>query len=244
MTQLAWLSDHDISFPNPETALDDPNGLLAVGGDLSPERLINAYRQGIFPWYEAPDPILWWSPDPRLVITPESLHIGRTLRKTLKRNLFQVRINQNFESVMRHSATADGRADGTWISEEMIEAYCRLHEQGYAHSIETINANGQLVGGLYGIAIGKAFFGESMFSLESNASKVAFATFATALFESGFELIDCQVETDYLASFGGFTVDRDAFSAKLNDLIGDTNPTAGQFPFCESTLSGIFSTTL
>lgn len=236
MTQLAWLSAHDISFPPLETALDDPNGLLAVGGNLSPDRLINAYRQGIFPWYEAPDPILWWSPDPRLVITPESLHIGRTLRKTLKRELFQIQINQRFESVMRHCATADDRANGTWISEEMIEAYCRLHELGYAHSIEAINANGQLVGGLYGIALGKVFFGESMFSLESNASKVAFATFATALFESGFKLIDCQVETDYLASFGGFTLSRKDFSAQLSTLIQDTQPSRGQLPFAEPML--------
>ena len=152
-------------FPATSEALDYPNGLLAVGGDLSPQRLICAYRRGIFPWYEEPQAVLWWTPDPRSVLFPDELHISRSLRKTLRKDSFCLSVDCNFEAVIHHCGETRSQGPGTWISRDMIAAYSRLHEQGIGHSIEVHNRQGQLVAGLYGVALGRAFFGESMFSL-------------------------------------------------------------------------------
>ncbi|MFL0809171.1 MAG: leucyl/phenylalanyl-tRNA--protein transferase [Agarilytica sp.] len=220
MSQLAWLNE-SLEFPDTSNALDDPDGLLAVGGDLSQARLLNAYRRGIFPWYSEGQPILWWSPSPRLVLIPTELHIGRSNRKLLNKQEFEIRINTAFDEVMHHCAAIprDGQ-DGTWIMEEMIEAYVELNKAGYAHSVETWR-DGKLVGGLYGLALGKAFFGESMFSLQSGASKVAFISLAKTLERWQYHLIDCQIHTDYLASFGAKEIPRKAFEAELDRAVNE-----------------------
>ena len=202
------LSD-DLVFPHPSLA--DPSGLLAVGGDLSPERLLLAYANGIFPWYSDPDPILWWSPDPRLVLFPGELKISHSLRRTLKKQVFEVTLNGAFGEVIR----ACGRTrDETWITREMIEAYEALHELGFAHSVETF-CEGRLVGGLYGIALGRAFFGESMFSVMSDASKVALVCLVEHLSERGFQFIDCQTSTEHLKSLGAREISRKEFLGLL-----------------------------
>ncbi|MFE8595689.1 leucyl/phenylalanyl-tRNA--protein transferase [Archangium violaceum] len=187
-------------FPPPEKA--DRGGLLAVGGDLSPERLLSAYSQGIFPWYSRGQPILWHSPDPRFVLTPDKLHVGRSLRKTLKAGVYDIRWDTAFADVITACAhTPRPGQDGTWITDEMLEAYLTLHELGFAHSVEAW-AGGELKGGFYGVSLGAAFFGESMFAHAPDASKVAFTT-AVERFQSwGFHFIDCQVETEHLARFG------------------------------------------
>ena len=205
-------------FPDPALAETEPNGLLAVGGDLSPQRLRNAYRLGIFPWFSAGQPILWWSPDPRLVLFPDRLRISRSLRKTLRRGTFTVSLDRDFGAVIRACAAPRADADGTWIVPEMARAYERLHSVGLAHSAE-VWRDGELVGGLYGVAIGRAFFGESMFSRASDASKVALAHLVRCSSAWGFALIDCQVYTPHLASLGAVEIPRAEFLQRLADAV-------------------------
>ncbi|WP_319526058.1 leucyl/phenylalanyl-tRNA--protein transferase [uncultured Desulfosarcina sp.] len=206
-----------LSFPPPHLAIKE--GLLAVGGDLSVERLVLAYRSGIFPWYSEGEPILWWSPDPRLVLYPDELRISRSLRKVIKRKLFHITFDQDFEAVITGCAEARrSYGEGTWITEEMKFAYIELHRQGYAHSVEAWQ-DGKLVGGLYGVAIGRAFFGESMFSRVSNASKVAFASLVETLQKNNFTIIDCQVRTDHLMRFGAREVSRKVFLEQLGKAL-------------------------
>ncbi len=211
-----WLDPHDPSAPFPpvELALRDPDGLLALGGDLSPERLLSAYRLGIFPWYSEGQPILWWSPDPRMVLQPAALKISRSLRKTLRQAPFRISLDEDFPAVM--AACAGPRADsqGTWITDDIHSAYQHLHALGYAHSVEAWQ-DGQLVGGLYGVALGRIFFGESMFARVSDASKVAFAHLVRQLQRWGYELIDCQVYTGHLASLGARPMPRKEFCTLL-----------------------------
>jgi len=228
MSQLHWLDTSDLWFPPSCSALSDPDGLLAVGGDLSPNRLIKAYSLGIFPWYSEGQPLLWWTPDLRMTLAPQHLHIGRSVRKLLRKQHFQIRINTSFETVMRQCGTIDRQhQDGSWINEDMIEAYDQLHKMGIAHSIEAWQHN-ELVGGLYGVALGRVFFGESMFSLVSGASKATFATLAMQLKMWQFELIDCQIQSDYLASFGATEVSRKLFESQLQQAI--KSPPAADTP--------------
>lgn len=207
----------ELVFPPPGLADDD--GLLAVGGDLSVDRLILAYSMGIFPWYSENYPILWWSPDPRLVIFPKELKVSRSLRQTIKKGIYRVTTNAAFEDVIRNCATVTRKGEGgTWITDDMIEAYIRLHEAGYAYSVESWDGD-ELAGGLYGVVMGKAFFGESMFAKKNDASKVAFATYAIALAESGFELIDCQVTTEHMKRFGAREIPRPEFMKRLKEAL-------------------------
>ncbi len=199
----------ELIFPHPSLA--DPGGLVAIGGDLLPERLLLAYAHGIFPWYSDPNPILWWSPDPRLVLFPSELKISRSLQRVIKKQVFTVTMNGSFGEVIR--ACAQTR-DETWITGEMIEAYVTLHELGYAHSFES-RYEGRLVGGLYGIALGRAFFGESMFSAMSDASKVALVFLAHFLADLGFEFIDSQTTTEHLKRFGAREIPRKEFLSRL-----------------------------
>jgi leucyl/phenylalanyl-tRNA--protein transferase len=194
-------------FPPTSEALDYPNGLLAVGGDLTPERLLSAYGRGIFPWFEAPQPVLWWTPDPRSVLFPDDLHISRSLRKTLRRDAFELTVDRQFNRVIRACAEAREAGPGTWIDDAMIDAYTTLHRMGYAHSVE-VAEDGELVGGLYGVAIGSAFFGESMFSRRTDASKVALVALVHLLKSAGFKLIDCQVESAHLNTLGASNISR------------------------------------
>ncbi|MEA3302733.1 MAG: leucyl/phenylalanyl-tRNA--protein transferase [Pseudomonadota bacterium] len=205
----------DSDFPDPRLAESEPNGLLAIGGDLSVTRLSNAYRSGIFPWFSAGEPILWWSPDPRLLLIPEKIHISRSLRKTLRRGDYRTTFDEAFCDVIGNCA-ATPRSDqpGTWIIGEMIDAYTELHHHGYAHSVEVWHGT-NLVGGLYGVAIGSAFYGESMFSLMSNASKIALVALTRKLQHDGFHFIDCQMETPHLLTLGAETVPREEF-LKMN----------------------------
>lgn len=223
-------------FPPVETALREPNGLLAMGGDLSPARLLDAYRHGIFPWFNPGEPILWWSPDPRMVLVPAEVRVTRSLAKRIRNAGFEVRVDTAFAEVMCACAAPrppGGRVSGgvppagaapregesgTWISPQMVAAYSRLFEAGYAHSVETWH-DGRLVGGLYGVAIGRMFYGESMFSREPDASKVALVRLAQQLQQWEFGLIDCQMETTHLASLGARTMPRAAFIARLAELV-------------------------
>lgn len=210
------LSD-DIYFPAIETA--DEDGFLAIGGDLSTERLLEAYRCGIFPWYNDDEPICWWSPDPRCVLFPSQLHISKSMAKVIKQDEFSFTINNAFEQVMRSCQTAKRKgAQGTWIQEEMIEAYVRLHEIGYASSGEAWH-EGKLVGGIYGVRLGKIFFGESMFSNMTNASKFAFIKFVQQLQSEDVKLIDCQMRTEHLVSLGAMLIPRKEFSEILKEHI-------------------------
>ncbi|APV50568.1 leucyl/phenylalanyl-tRNA--protein transferase [Betaproteobacteria bacterium GR16-43] len=214
---IPWLGLAD-PFPAVETALESPNGLLCAGGDLSPERLLEAYSHGIFPWFSEDDPILWWSPDPRMVLFPAELKVSRSLRKTLAHETYEVRVDTAFTRVMAEcAAPRDGQA-GTWILPEMIAAYTRLHEQGHAHSVESWR-EGELVGGLYGLQLGRAFFGESMFSRATDASKVALAALVGRLAASGCRVIDCQQATGHLASLGAREIPRAAFVRLLRESI-------------------------
>jgi leucyl/phenylalanyl-tRNA--protein transferase len=213
-----FLIQNDQPFPPVELALEQPNGLLAAGGDLSPARLLEAYRHGIFPWFNEDDPILWWSPDPRMVLFPTEFKLSRTLRKTLRNGNYEVRTDTAFEQVMRACAAPRNGQAGTWILEEMIAAYCELHRMGYAHSVETW-MDGELVGGLYGMAIGSMFYGESMFSRRTDASKIALAHLARQLERYGFGMIDCQMNTPHLASLGAREIPRDEFIRHLRELI-------------------------
>jgi leucyl/phenylalanyl-tRNA--protein transferase len=208
----------DLIFPSPELA--DPDGLLAVGGDLSPERVLLAYSKGIFPWYSEDSPILWWSPDPRLVLFPEELKISRSLRQVMKKDIYRVTYDRVFESVIRNCSSVERKDDaGTWITNEMIDAYCRLHELGYAHSVESWHGD-ELAGGLYGISLGRVFFGESMFAKSSNASKVAFVTLVQRLASAGYKVVDCQVSTEHLQSLGAREIAGGEFRAILRHSAG------------------------
>jgi len=220
MGKLHWLDPEgpvNTPFPNPNLALAEPSGLLAAGGDLSPTRLLTAYRQGIFPWYDEDQPILWWSPDPRLVLFPTQLHISRSLRKRLRKKIYQVTLDQSFPEVVQACAGPRRNTADTWITPEIQTAYIRLHRMGYAHSVETWQDN-KLVGGLYGLSIGRVFFGESMFSLYTDASKVAFIYLCHQLQRWNFPLIDCQVQTEHLQRLGAHTIPRDDFLRYLNQL--------------------------
>ncbi len=211
---LTWLKRDDLSFPPLETALRAPNGLLAAGGDLRPERLLAAYRHGCFPWYQEGQPLLWWSPDPRTVLFPDELHVSRSLRKRMRNGDYRVTFDTAFAEVIQGCAGPRSYADGTWITTPMQDAYVRLHEMGVAHSVE-VWQQGQLVGGLYGLAMGELFFGESMFSRATDASKVGFVTLVERLREWGFALIDCQMPTRHLESFGARSIPRAAFAEAL-----------------------------
>ncbi|WP_419664024.1 Aat: leucyl/phenylalanyl-tRNA--protein transferase [Desulfosarcina variabilis str. Montpellier] len=210
-----------LSFPPAHLAIKE--GLLAVGGDLTVDRLLTAYRSGVFPWYADGDPILWWSPDPRLVLYPQELRVSKSLKRVINKDLFQITFNNAFETVIRGCAeTKRSYGDGTWITDEMKDAYCRLHRHGYAHSVEAWQS-GNLVGGLYGVIIGRIFFGESMFSKVSNSSKVAFVRLVQHLKRLQFVLIDCQVKTDHLMRFGAREIPRKVFLEQLKKAV-DAKP--------------------
>jgi len=215
-----WIneSDPELNFPPVELALDEPNGLLAVGGDLSPERLIKAYGLGIFPWFNHDQPILWWSPNPRAILLPDQLHVSRSLHKAIRRGDYKITLDKAFAEVMQACAAPRLQQADTWITPEMHAAYLRLHEMGVAHSVEAW-LDDKLVGGLYGLAIGQAFFGESMFSRASNASKVAFVYLTRQLQIWQFKLIDCQVSSEHLKSLGAMDVERTQFIQLLQQAI-------------------------
>jgi len=218
---MKWLAEDPVwgggpeEFPPVEEALVEPNGLLAVGGSLTSQRLLQAYRRGIFPWYSEGQPVLWWSPDPRMVLYPEDLRITRSLRKTLVHTSFTVTFDKAFARVIRACAVARDDEAGTWITEEMVAAYCRLYELGHAHSVE-VWCGEKLVGGLYGVAIGRVFFGESMFHRRRDASKIALVRLVEALQTAGMQMIDCQVASAHLASLGAIEIPRQRFIAELD----------------------------
>lgn len=211
-----WLDDESMDFPAPELAT--PEGIIAVGGDLSAERLMTAYSEGIFPWFNEGDPILWWSPDPRFVLFPEELVVSRSMRPYFNQKKFQVSFDRDFEGVMRNcqKSNRNGQSGDTWITEDMIQAYVQIHQLGYAHSVEVWQGD-ELVGGLYGISLGKIFFGESMFAKVSNASKYGFISLVQNLREKGFVLIDCQQQTHHLGSLGARAINRKSFLQYLEE---------------------------
>lgn len=214
---IGWL-DHTHRFPSPNSALKNPNGLLAAGGDLSVERLLAAYRLGIFPWFTKDEPILWWSPSPRLVLNPKEIHITRSLSKVLRNKPYEVRFDTVFKEVMLACAAPRAEQRGeTWISDAMIDAYCNLFDKGFAHSIETW-VEDKLVGGLYGISIGRMFYGESMFSQMRDASKIALVHLCQFLDQQGFTLIDCQMHTPHLESMGAKPIPRKIFIDHITTL--------------------------
>jgi leucyl/phenylalanyl-tRNA---protein transferase len=219
MTDIPWLHPHSYRFPPPENALTEPNGLLAVGGDLSPKRLVHAYRQGIFPWYEDSQPILWWTPSPRTVLFPANIKISRSLKKRLRRDDYRIYCDRAFAEVVQSCANAPRKGqNGTWITHPMLEAYTQLNAMGIAHSIE-VWSNDKLVGGLYGLAIGKVFFGESMFSRQNDASKLALVYLCQQLQAWEFALIDCQVSNPHLVSLGAEEISREQFTSILEQNI-------------------------
>jgi leucyl/phenylalanyl-tRNA---protein transferase len=215
--KIPFLNVHQPTEPFPPVhhALNDPNGLLAIGGCLSPTRLLNAYRHGIFPWFNPDDPILWWSPNPRLVLFPTQLYVSRRLAKTIRSGKFIFTIDTAFEHVIDACSKPRNYTDNTWITNEIKHAYTQLHQQGIAHSAE-VWYEGQLVGGLYGIALGQVFFGESMFHTQTDASKVAFVQLVQALTRWNYQIIDCQVHTDHLSSLGAYEINRLDFIDVLN----------------------------
>ena len=222
MTAPYWLNPYDpADFPDVALALRDPDGLLAVGGDLSVERLLAAYQRGIFPWYSGDQPILWWSPDPRSVLFPAKLHVSRSLRKVLRKQEYKITFDTAFAEVIHACSQPRAGDPGTWITDEMQQAYIRLHQAEHAHSIE-IWLNGKLVGGLYGIAIGKVFFGESMFSRVTDASKVAFVFLVRQLQRWQFGVIDCQIQSAHLDQFGAELIPRSEFTMLLNQFCNQT----------------------
>ncbi len=223
---LLWMDPDDPTAPFPplKNALIEPDGLLALGGDLSVTRLLNAYQHGVFPWYSDEQPIMWWSPNPRTILLPENLKISRSLAKTIRKQPYSITLNNAFADVISSCAAPRNDDDGTWITIKMQEAYCELHRQGHAHSVEAWQ-NGKLVGGLYGIAIGRVFFGESMFSRANDASKIAFVYLVHYLTEIGFKMIDCQVDSAHLQSLGATQISRHLFSEKLSS-------------YCEQTING------
>jgi leucyl/phenylalanyl-tRNA--protein transferase len=214
---IPWLETDD-PFPPLEAALSEPAGLLAAGADLSPGRLVAAYARGIFPWFNPGDPILWWSPDPRMVLLPAELHVRRSLRKRLQQPGLEVRVDTAFREVITACGAPRKSGPGTWITAPMADAYCTLHALGVAHSVETW-IDGHLAGGLYGIALGRVFFGESMFTRAPDASKIAFVHLVRQLQRWNFGLIDCQMRTEHLASFGAREIPRAAFAARLAELL-------------------------
>ncbi len=219
---IVWLDIQTDGFPPVGAALKEPNGLLAAGGDLSTSRLLQAYRRGIFPWYNPGEPILWWSPDPRCIIKPESLHISRSMRKRLRKQDYQVTLDQDFVGVIDGCAANRSGTAGTWITRAMKQAYVELHEKGFAHSVE-VWVDGKLAGGLYGIALGRVFFGESMFSRQRDASKIAFICLVEQLRNWGYALIDCQVANDHLRSMGASEIPRTEFLRLLHQNV-ELNP--------------------
>ncbi len=228
--RIPFLGPQD-AFPPTCEALDYPNGLLAAGGELTSQRLLAAYRRGIFPWYEEPQPILWWTPNPRSVLFPAELHVSRSLRKVLRRDHFALAVDTAFERVMAACARPRGEQTGTWIGTQMLAAYSALHRQGMAHSVEVRDTTGELVGGLYGVALGGIFYGESMFSRRTDASKVALVALVDILRRGGFDLIDCQVGNPHLASLGARDIDRLDFEARLAQTTGmETDPGMWSLP--------------
>lgn len=223
MKPITWLRTDSLDFPPVEQAFDDPPGLLAAGGDLRPDRLLAAYARGIFPWYDDDSPILWWSPEPRMVLRPGEVHVSRSLAKLIRQDRYHITMDSAFTDVIRQCAGLRADREGTWITEEMQAAYSELHRLGHAHSVEIWQAD-DLVGGLYGIAMGKLFFGESMFSLAPSASKVAFVALARQLQQWGFALIDCQMPTDHLQSLGAREMSRAKFQDVLQRWRGDEAP--------------------
>ncbi len=229
---IPWIT-RGARFPSPNMALVEPDGLLCAGGDLAPETIISAYRQGIFPWFSTGQPILWWTPDPRMVLFPSEFKVSRSLAKTVRQQKFEVRFDTRFRDVIaacaapREPGLAPG--EGTWIVQEIQDAYTLLHKRGWAHSAESW-LDGELVGGLYGVAIGRVFFGESMFTRVTDASKVAFVALVQKLIADGFALIDCQQQTRHLASFGARPIPRAAFLQQLSELINSDGhqPEGGQ----------------
>jgi leucyl/phenylalanyl-tRNA--protein transferase len=219
---IPWLRPDDPpdAFPPVSAALREPDGLLCAGGDLSTSRLLEAYRRGIFPWFSAGQPILWWSPDPRAVLFPGEFKVSRSLAKTLRNRGFETTVDRAFDEVVQMCGAHELRPEGTWISPDMVTAYQRLHDLGYAHSVETW-LDGQLVGGLYGVALGAVFFGESMFSVSRDASKVALARLVDAALARGVEMIDCQVASEHLKSLGAREIPRREFVARLQTAILD-----------------------
>ena len=226
---ISWLGAKS-PFPPLSAALDEPNGLLAIGGDLSPARLLAAYRAGIFPWFSEGQPILWWSPDPRMVLHVDEFRVSRSLGKRVRAGIFETRVDSAFRSVIQACAdTPRAGQGGTWITPVMIDAYCELHRLGYAHSGESW-LDGQLVGGLYGLALGRMFFGESMLAHETDASKVALVQLVASLQRLHVPLIDCQQETRHLAAFGARSIPRVTFAAHLAELIHSADPPTGWRP--------------
>lgn len=223
---IPWL-DADTPFPPLSEALAEPNGLLCAGGELSVERMLNAYLNGIFPWYSPGDPVLWWSPDPRMVLLPGQFRISRSLRQTLRRGEYEIRLDTAFEQVIAACAqTPRPGQSGTWIVPEIVRAYTRLHELGLAHSVETWT-EGELIGGLYGVGIGGMFYGESMFAHRTDASKLALAHLCAFLADREVEMIDCQMYTPHLASLGAAEIPRAEFMAALSSLTGDPQQGCG-----------------
>jgi leucyl/phenylalanyl-tRNA--protein transferase len=220
MLAVPWIAadDHDTPFPDVEQALAEPDGLLAIGGPLSPARLEQAYRRGIFPWFSANQPVLWWAPSTRAIMRPGRMHLSRSLRKRLRRRDYRVSVDVNFPGVIGACAAARPDAEGTWITPSMRGAYTALHERGIAHSIE-VSQGARLVGGLYGVSLGGAFFGESMFSSISDGSKIALAWLHAQLGRWGFELIDCQMPTEHLLGLGAECMNRATFTAALEQAL-------------------------
>jgi len=224
---IPWLGNTP-DFPAVSGALREPNGLLAAGGDLSTERLLAGYRRGIFPWYSRGEPILWWSPDPRTVLLPHDIRISQSLRKTLRKHQYEIRLDHAFSKVVSACASPRRPGGGTWITEEMQQAYRTLHEAGHAHSVETWRA-GRLIGGLYGVALGRVFFGESMFSRENDASKIALVHLARYLEQRGFAVIDCQMTTQHLLTMGAIEIPRAEFCGNLARWTSEGDP-PGKWP--------------
>ncbi|SEO51281.1 leucyl/phenylalanyl-tRNA--protein transferase [Aquisalimonas asiatica] len=217
--RIHWLDDaEETEFPSPHLALTRPNGLVAIGGNLSERRLLAAYRRGIFPWFEDDQPALWWSPDPRGVLYPDSLHVGRSLRKRLRNSGFSVTLDTAFVDVITACAAPRGLETGTWITQDMHDAYCHLHERGIAHSVEVWH-HMRLVGGLYGVSLGRAFFGESMFSRSPDASKIALVMLTRQLQRWGFHFLDCQIMSPHLATLGAVEQPRARFLDELADAL-------------------------
>lgn len=219
---IPWLEPGD-PFPPVDTALRDPDGLLAAGLELTPQRILDAYRQGIFPWFSEGQPVLWWSPDPRMVLVPSEIRVTPSMRKVLRNRPYEVRCDTAFEAVMRACAEPREGQAGTWISDHMIAAYGALHMQGWAHSVETW-VDGELSGGLYGLALGKMFYGESMFSRARDTSKIALVHLARYLESQGYALIDCQMNTAHLASMGGREIARSEFCRVLSQSVQSAHP--------------------
>ena len=220
---LTWLKRDSLTFPPLANAMREPNGLLAAGGDLSADRLVQAYRHGCFPWFSEGQPILWWSPDPRTVLFPDELHVSRSLGKVLRQQRYTVTYDRDFVAVIQACAAPRAYADGTWITDDMQNAYIELHERGHAHSVE-VWENDELVGGVYGLAMGQLFFGESMFSRADNASKVGFAALVKQLQAWGFVLIDCQMPTRHLESLGARSIPRAQFADYLHNHLDQPTP--------------------